>query len=259
VSDQRPVCLITGGATGIGAACAEHFARSGWNVAINYYPEASLAEAEALAGVCAERGAQTLTLPADVARDADCRRLLAAVLQRWNRLDGLINSAGTTRFIAHDDLDALDADEFQRVYAVNTIGSFQMARACAPALRASGQGSILNISSIAALVGNGSSIAYAASKGAVNTLTVALARVLAPQVRVNAIAPGFVDAGLPSRVLEAQRYAEVRAQQVASAPLQRYCSAAEVAAMAFTITTAAPAMTGEVVVLDNRPGRRRGG
>src|SRR5690606_3230385 len=123
------------------------------------------------------------------------------VLATWGRLDAVINCAGTTRFIPHTDLEGLDATEFRRIYDVNLIGAFQLTRASAEALKASGAGAVVNVSSIAGLRGTGSSLAYASSKGALNALTLSNARSLAPTVRVNAIAPGFVDAGLPSRNL----------------------------------------------------------
>ena len=104
----------------------------------------------------------------------------------------LVNSAGTTKFVPQSDLDGLSAEDFQRVFAVNTIGPFQMARAAAPHLKAAGRGCVVNVSSTAGIFGSGSSIAYAMSKAALNTLTIALARVLAPEVRVNAVCPGFV-------------------------------------------------------------------
>jgi NAD(P)-dependent dehydrogenase (short-subunit alcohol dehydrogenase family) len=166
-------------------------------------------------------------------------------------MDALVNCAGTTRFIAHHDLAALDSAEFHRTYDVNVVGMHQMIRACAPALRTSGAGSVVNISSIGGLLGRGSSVAYAASKGAVNTLTLALARALAPEIRVNAIAPGLVEGGLPSRVLAAPDNERVVAAQTTASVLKRVSQPEEVAALAWFITACAPGMTGEVIKLDN--------
>jgi 3-oxoacyl-[acyl-carrier protein] reductase len=173
------------------------------------------------------------------------------VLQRFGRIDALINCAGTTRFIAHSDLAALDADEFHRTYDVNVVGAYQMVRACADALQASGQGTIVNVSSIGGVLGRGSSMAYAASKGALNTLTLALARSLAPAIRVNAIAPGFVEGGLPGRVLDEASCAQVLAAQTAASVLQRVSQPDEVAQLAWFLCTQAPAMTGSVLMMDN--------
>lgn len=245
------VCLITGAATGIGAACAREFAGQGWAVVLSHLDEATHADALAVAADCQALGAVTLVLPLDVRDDASCQAWVDGALARFGRIDALVNCAGTTRFIAHADLDALTPDEFLRTYDVNTVGSYRVIRACAPALRASGQGSVVNISSIGGLIGRGSSMAYAASKGALNTLTLSLARALAPEIRVNAIAPGLVDGGLPSRVLDAQRHAEVVRVQTASSVLQRVSQAPEVAALACFITERAPGMTGAVIPMDN--------
>ena len=162
-----------------------------------------------------------------------------------------MHCAATTRFIPHDDFDTLDAAEFHRTYDVNTVGAWRMVRALRPALHASGQGSVVLVSSIGGLLGRGSSMAYAASKGALNTLTLAFARAMAPAVRVNAIAPGFVTGGLPSRVLTPEQHADVERAQTQAAPLRRVSQPDEVAALALFITEKAPGMTGQVVPMDN--------
>ena len=130
------------------------------------------------AAQCRELGVETEVLRADVAEDKDCRRLAAAAEARWGRLDGLVNNAGTTKFCDHNDLDGLDKQDFLRIYGVNTVGPYQMARAAAPLMRRGGCGSVVNVASIAGVMGVGSSIAYAASKGALITLGLSLARVL---------------------------------------------------------------------------------
>src|SRR5215813_9332900 len=185
------VCIVTGSATGIGAACVELLAAKGARVAINY--TTSEKEAQATAASCEAKGAATIVVRADVSADADCRRLAQAVLDKWGRIDGLINNAGVTKFVKHGDLDALDAADFRRIFGVNVIGPFQMVRAVAPAMGQQGAGAVGNISSIAGLTGMGSSVAYAASKGALNTMTRSLARALGPAIRVNAVCPGFVE------------------------------------------------------------------
>jgi len=246
-----PVCVVTGSATGIGAACARAFARQGWHVALSHLDQETLAQAQAVAASCEADGAQVLLQALDVREESGCERYVQAVLQRFGRIDALVNCAGTTRFIAHTDLDALDADEFHRTYDVNVVGAYRMVRACAAALKASGQGAIVNISSIGGVLGRGSSMAYAASKGALNTLTLSLARSLAPQVRVNAIAPGFVDGGLPGRVLGEAQHAQVRAAQTAASVLRRVSQPEEVAALALFLSAQAPGMTGAVLMMDN--------
>lgn len=247
----RRVCLITGAATGIGAACAREFAAHGWDLGLSWLDDANRVALVDVATECEAHGVSPLLLHLDVGDDASCAAFVAAALQKFGRIDALINCAGTTRFIPHTDLEALTPEEFHRTYEVNTVGLYRMTRACTPALRASGQGSVVNISSIGGLIGRGSSMAYAASKGAVNTLTLSLARALGPAIRVNAIAPGFVDGGLPSRVLDATRHTQVLQAQRENAPLQRVSQPEEVAALASFLCERAPGMTGTVIPMDN--------
>lgn len=251
----KPVCMITGAASGIGAATAVRFARAGWSVAIGNFDESTRASALAVQDECRAHGAQTLVFDADVASDEACLRAVDEVTAHWRRIDALVNCAGTTRVIPHAQLDDIDAAEFERVYRVNTIGLFQMTRAAAPWLRESAtakrSASVINISSLAGLNGTGSSIAYAASKGAVNTMTLSLARSLAPRVRVNAIAPGMVDDGLLLRSLEPAQYRDVLARMTANSPLERVSQPAEIADLAFFLTEHAPAITGQVIAAEN--------
>ncbi|MCA2985060.1 SDR family NAD(P)-dependent oxidoreductase, partial [Gemmatimonas sp.] len=163
---ETSVVLITGAATGIGAACARAFARAGWRVAIATLP-ATQREAEAVQAECIALGADALVVDLDVTDDASCRRAADRTEQHFGRLDGLVNCAGVTRFVPHHDLEALPSSEFGRTNDVNVLGTFQMIRACRGALERSGRGAIVNYSSIAGLSGVGSSVAYAASKGAV--------------------------------------------------------------------------------------------
>ena len=182
--------IVTGAATGIGAATALGLARRGANVIVNY--ARSAADAEKVAAEARGLGVDARAVQGDVAKDEDCKRLAQAALDAWGRIDILVNNAGTTKFVNHADLDGLTAEDFQNIYAVNVIGPFQMTRACVPALKKSGEGAIVNVSSIAGVAGIGSSIAYTASKGALNTMTLSLARALAPEIRVNAVCPGYV-------------------------------------------------------------------
>jgi len=252
--ETQPVCMVTGAASGIGAATALRFARAGYAVAIGNFDASTRESAQAVAAACRDEGADTLIFDADVGNDADCRAAIDSVTTRFGRLNALVNCAGTTRVIAHDAFDQLDADEFERVYRVNTIGLYQMTRAAVPLLRESATDmrstSVVNISSLAGLNGTGSSLAYAASKGAVNTMTLSFARSLSPRVRVNAIAPGMVDDGLLLRVLDASRYAAVIDRMTTNAPLKRVSLPDEIADIAWFLC-AAPAITGQVIAAEN--------
>ena len=190
---QAGVAIVTGSSSGVGAACARKLAELGSHVVINYaHNEAG---AQATADACMSYGVETLVVRADVADDAACRAMVAAAIAKWGRVDALINNAGTTKFCAHDNLEGLSAADFQRIYAVNTIGPFQMTRAVAPFMQRGGRGAIVNVASVAAVQGVGSSIAYAASKGALKTQTMSLARVMGTEVSVNAVLPGFIETG----------------------------------------------------------------
>lgn len=252
---STPVCVITGAASGIGAACALRFAQAGWSVAIGNFDDSTHDAASGVEAACRDAGAQTLVFDADVGNDAECLRAVDAVASRWHRIDALINCAGTTRVIPHNALDQIDDVEFERVYRVNLIGLYQMTRAAVPLLRESASAarstSVVNVSSLAGLNGTGSSIAYAASKGAVNTLTLSLARNLAPHIRVNAIAPGLVDDGLLLRVLDADVYRGVLSRMTEQAPLKRVSQPAEIAELAWFLATQAPAITGQVIAAEN--------
>jgi 3-oxoacyl-[acyl-carrier protein] reductase len=184
-TEQR-VAIITGGASGVGAAVARMLSAGNYHVLINYSRSA-----DAAAGVvedCRALGADALAVKGDVSSDDDCRELARQAMARWGRIDALVSSAGATQFIPMADLDAVTTADFERVYAVNTIGPFQMARAVKKHMLPGS--AIVNVSSIAGVIGSGSSFPYVLSKAALNMLTVALARTLAPAIRVNAVCPG---------------------------------------------------------------------
>ncbi len=191
-TSSKPVCVVTGSSSGIGASTALLFAQRGHDIVINYAKQAE--PAQRVAAQCREAGAEVLVVQADVSDDAQCVRLADAVRERWGHADTLVNSAGLTTKVADiKDLHALDAEDFAAIYRVNVIGVYQMVRAVAPLMKGRPHPAVVNISSLAGRLGTGSSIAYAASKGAVNTLTLSLARSLAPEIRVNAVLPGLVD------------------------------------------------------------------
>ncbi|MBL0890328.1 MAG: SDR family oxidoreductase [Gemmatimonadaceae bacterium] len=245
-----PVVLITGAATGIGAACARAFAGRGWRVGVATLP-ATVSDAEQVAAACRALGSEALVLPLDVTDDAACRAAAAELEAAYGRIDGLVNCAGVTRFIPHHDLEALPSSEFTRTNDVNVMGTFHMIRACRGALERSGRGAIVNYSSIAGLSGVGSSAAYAASKGAVISLTLSMARALAPHIRVNAVAPGYVAGGLPSRVLDPEALAAVEARYLETQPLKRLLVPDEVADLTLFLIDGPVGITGEIIRIDN--------
>ena len=245
---DRRVCVVTGASSGIGAATVRLYARHGWDVVVNFSRQRE--PAEAVAAECNASGVESLVVQADVALDADCRRLAAEVEQRFGRADVLVNNAGTTKFVALKNLDGLVAEDFQRIYAVNVIGAFQMVRAFTPLLQRHPGGGIVNISSVAASMGTGSSIAYMASKGALNAMTVGLARALGPAVRVNAIAPGLVETSWHLNAMSTERYEKMATAYRARAALDAVITPEDVADAAWWLGAGAAKTTGEVLVLD---------
>lgn len=242
------VAIVTGSASGVGAAAARRFAARGANVVINY--SRSRQEAEATAAICEETGGEAMLCAADVSDDRACRAMVDGTIDRWGRLDYLVNSAGTTRRCAHDDLEGLSGADFHDIYDVNVVGVFQMIRAAAPHLRAAGDAAVVNVSACGALDGKGSSIAYAASKGALNTMTLSFARVLAPRVRVNAVAPNLID-GRWVRQMMGEEAAEAHvAATAAKHPLGTVNSPDDVASAVLWLATVATTVTGEIVRLD---------
>lgn len=242
---ERQAFIVTGSSSGVGAATVLALAGRGAGVIVNYSKDA--APAEEIARSCVSAGGDALVVRANVADDAACRRMAAAALEKWGRIDGLVNNAGTTRFVSMRKLDALTAEDFQGLYAVNLIGAFQMVRACEAALRAS-RGAVVNVSSIAGSMGAGSSYAYACSKGALNTLTLALARSLAPEIRVNAVLPGFVETRWHERGLGAGHEKSRQAYREKSA-LQATVEPEEVAAAIVALLDARK-VTGQLHTID---------
>jgi NAD(P)-dependent dehydrogenase (short-subunit alcohol dehydrogenase family) len=246
--------IVTGSASGLGAATAEILARSGARLVINY--SSSQKEAEATAELCRKAGAaEVLVAQGDVSKDEDCRKIVAAA-GGWGRLDVLVNNAGTTKHVAHADLDGLSAEDFQRLYGVNTIGPFQMVRAARSLLEAGAKASgrpsaVVNVSSVAGISGVGSSIAYAASKGALNTMTLSLSRALAPLIRVNTVCPGYIDTPWFTKGRGEAGAKQVRDSVVAKVPLKVASSADDIAQLVcFLAMPASSNMTGEVVRMD---------
>lgn len=239
------VAIVTGGGTGIGAAVVRRLAARGVRCVINY--ASSRAEAEALAAAVPG----TIAVQADIVEDAACRALAGAALDAFGRIDFLVNNAGRTKFANHEDMEALQAEDFIDIYRLNTIAPFQMIRACAPAMREGGIGAVVNIASVAGVFGNGSSVAYAASKGALVTMTKSLARALAPAIRVNAVAPGYVGTGWFEKRLGEAGLAALNARIAAQTPMAMAAGADDIAApVVMLLDPDNRVMTGETMLLD---------
>jgi 3-oxoacyl-[acyl-carrier protein] reductase len=245
---QHKVALVTGSATGVGAAATLALARRGYAVLINY--SKSEAAAKASVEACRNAGADTLLKRGDVADDADCRALVQAAIERWGRLDVLVNNAGITSFAGATNWDAIDAQSFQRIVGVNALGTLQMIRACAPHLKTT-RGSIVNVSSIAGALGIGSSVAYIASKGAVNSMTLYFARALAPDIRVNAVCPGLVTTRWFVEGIGQEAYEKLKANYENTVPLARASTPEDVADAIVWLIEGARTMTGELLMLDS--------
>jgi 3-oxoacyl-[acyl-carrier protein] reductase len=217
-------------------------------VVINY--SKNVDAARVVAEECESLGGEILICQANVANDYDCRRMVSETLKKWGRLDALINNAGTTKFIQHADLDGLDSEDFQNIYGVNVIGAFQMVRAASNSLKASGDASIVNVASIAGVKGVGSSIAYAASKGALITMTQSLARVLGPEIRVNAVCPGFIAGEWLAVGMGKEIYEASKSFLEAKTPLQKTCTPESVAESILGFLEGHSIVTGQYLVLD---------
>ncbi len=241
------VAIVTGSATGVGAATCIQLAQRGWNVVVNY--SRSKSEAEETAAQCREFGNDVLLLKGDVSADEDCTKLASEAMNAWGRIDALVNNAGRSRLCSYDDLDGLSKEDFLQLYEVNVVGAYQMTRACAPHLKTQ-KGAIVNTCSISAVSGVGSSIAYAASKGALATMTLALGHALAPEVRVNGVHPGFID-GRWTRNFLKERYDEVAGRMSEHSILKRVATPEDIARSIVYLVIDATAVTGQILVVDN--------
>ncbi len=245
--ETRKKALVTGGATGIGRSAVLALARAGYDVALVYGSSAGAAretahEAEAL-------GAETLLLQCDVADDAAVRAVMAAVERSFGHLDALVNNAGTTATWKVKDLESLDMAEWDRVFAVNVRGTFQVTRAAAPLLKKGTNPSVVNTASIVGLRPGPQPLPYAASKAAVVNLTKTLAWNLGPEIRVNAVAPGWMEGDWMQRML-GDKYDDLMGKRAKATPLRRCVTADDVAETMLSLIAANRFVTGEIVVID---------
>ena len=246
LSFEGKVAIVTGGGTGVGRATAQLLARRGCAVVINY--SRSKDDAYESAKSVEEEGGKSLVVQANVADDADCRRLIQETVNRFGGIDILVNNAGTTRFIEHDNLEDVTRDDWKDIFSVNVVGLFQCVRAAQSHL-AKRQGQIVNVASIAGLTGQGSSIPYCASKAAVINMTQSFARALAPDIRVNAVAPGFITGRWLEQGL-GEHYEAVRKGWEARAPMHRVSDPIDVAEAIMGVIDGSRMTTGQTVVCD---------
>lgn len=244
--------IVTGSAVGVGRATAVDLARRGANVVINYSRSEDDAK-EAVRLVEAE-GARALLVCADVSDDTQVQSMVRQAVDAFGGLHILVNNAAMTHFVPFHDLDGMKTEYWDDIFNVNVKGAFFCARAAAKAMKQSGGGAIVNIASVAGVRAIGSSIAYAASKAAVINMTVALARVLGPDVRVNAVAPGFIETRWLKNGLGEQVYEAGKAMQIKQAPLKAVCQPEHVAQLVMSLIEGADLVTGECIVIDGGVG-----
>ena len=245
---DNPVAIITGGSRGVGAASAKILSENGWNVIITC--SSSIKEAEIVAKNCSNQTTEVIAIQADVANDLDCIATINKAIKKWNRIDALINNAGTTKFVwDHSDLDKLDANDFQHIYGVNVVGPFQMVKAAKEHLLKSENPCVVNVSSIGGIKGIGSSLAYASSKGALNTMTLSMARNLGP-IRVNAVCPGFIEGEWLKKGMGLEMYEAVKLRVQTTTPLKKTCTPESVAEVIVNLVEKSELMTGQLVTVD---------
>ncbi|MBT5797551.1 MAG: SDR family oxidoreductase [Porticoccaceae bacterium] len=248
VKSTDPVAIITGGSRGVGKATALLLASKGWNITITCTN--SMSQAKEVVALCRNLGVEAQALVADVSDNQACLDTVEQTTQKWGRLDCLVNNAGTTKFtFDHGDLDALDGDDFLHIYNVNVVGPFQMVKACRQYLTHSDNPNVINVSSIAGIKGIGSCMAYASSKGALNTMTKSMARNLGP-IRVNAVCPGFIQGEWLRKGLGSDNYDDALANIEKTTPLGLAVTAGQVAEAIYNLMALSAVVTGETILLD---------
>lgn len=245
---SNKVAIITGGSRGVGAATARLLASKGWNITITC--TSSMDDAKNVVKECEKLGVEAIAITADVSEDNSCVQTAQETIEKWGRIDALVNNAGTTKFVFnHADLDGLDAEDFLHIYKVNVVGPFQMVRACKEMLLNSDNPSVVNISSIAGIKGLGSSLAYASSKGALNTMTKSMARNLGP-IRVNAICPGFIQGDWLRNGMGDDLYNAALENLTNNTPLKLTVTPEQVAEGIYSFIGINKVVTGETMLMD---------
>jgi 3-oxoacyl-[acyl-carrier protein] reductase len=246
---DRKVAIVTGSATGVGAAAAIMLAEHGCNVVINY--TRSKDEAEETAQICRDKGVEAIAFRADVSDDEACRAMVQAAIDAWGRIDYLINNAARTKFNPYENLDGLQKQDFLDIYAVNVVGPYQMIRAVEPHMRKQGAGAIVNNSSIGGVTGIASSMAYAASKAALNLMGKSMAHVLAPEIRINTVVPGMIQTRWLKGGMSEEAYETMLENVTQMVPLKKVATAEEVAEALIWFLEGASVVTGETLIVDS--------
>ena len=247
MDNDRPAALITGAGTGIGRSVAVALAKNGYDVVINFSRSEDAAKITARDAETV--GASTLLYRCDVSDDARVRAMLAATEKEFGRLDVLINNAGTTVDVEPKNFEAMRVEDWNRVFAVNVLGLFLVTRAAAPLLRKSPNGCVVNTCSIAGLRPSAQPLPYAASKAAVANLTKTLANALGPEIRVNAVAPGWIEGDWMKKTL-AENYDGLMARRAKYTPLKRCCTTDDVAESMLSLILNNRFVTGEIIIVD---------
>ncbi len=247
IDTSNKVIIVTGSSSGIGAEVAHLAASKQYNVVVNY--NSNQEGAENVVAYCQSKAVEAVAVQADVGKDKDCRALLSAAVERWGRVDVLVNNAGTTKVCAHGDLEGLTAEDFQHIYQVNTIGAFQMIRAVVPVMEKTG-GNIVNVASVAGVLGVGTSVAYACSKAAMLALNKSMARELGPQICVNAVCPGFVEGDWLRKGLGDEMYEMVLQHYATQSRTGQVMTPATVAENIWYFAAGSRNITGEHLLMD---------
>ena len=247
MTDGTRVALVTGSATGIGRTTAIELAKHGFDVVVNY--SRSAAAANDTVRQCQAEGSRSMLVECDVSDDAQVRRMLATVEAEYGRLDALVNVAGTTVMTAQEDLEAISAEDFDRIFAVNVKGTFLVTRAAAPLLKRTGHAAVVNLASIVGPRPGAQPIPYAASKAAVVNMTRTFSRVLAPEVRVNAVAPGWIAGSWMEKTL-GENYDRLMERRAQATPLGRVATFEDVAEVILNLIEHNTFVTGETIVID---------
>ena len=247
--NKDKIAIVTGSSAGLGASVAIQLAKKGINVVINYSKNEE--EAKKIQKICESYDIETLCLKANVSDDKDCKYLVSETIKKFKKIDILVNNAGTTKFANHQKLDALTDEDFINIYKVNVIGPYQMIRAVEPYMKKNKFGSVVNVSSIAGITGIGSSIAYAASKGALNTMTLSLAKALGPEIRVNTVCPGFIGTGWFLDRFGEEKFNKIVKDQEEITPLKRAGTPNDIAKSGvFFCLEGGEHITGETLISD---------